>query len=58
MDLPTLTEISVLHDQHLDVTSSKKNFHLLSDNNSQQNNETDLNKTLDYLVPKCIAVTN
>lgn len=58
MDLPTLTEISVLHDQHLDVASSKKNFHFLFDNNCQQNNEADLNETPGYLVPKRIAVTN
>jgi len=36
----------------------RKNFCFLFDNNSQQNNETDLDETLDYHVPKCIAVTN
>lgn len=57
-DLTTLTEISTLRDQHLDVASSRKNFRFCFDNISQENKQTDLNITLDYLVPKCIAVKN
>lgn len=38
--------------------SSKKKIYFLFGDNSQQNNDTDLNKTPNSLVPKSSSVTN